>query len=469
MSTVWFDVTTVWTWQRPAVGIVRTEIECAYHALAEQELGRDYKFCRFSSVDGYIEVQGNELKFRLDQIKHGVTPKSDFPTHVVQIDPVPLSFEQRSKEFILKALSKLPVKTHARLLRALHRRRQGVLLSIDALRKAKAAAKQLFRPEQSPVYVPPQAFQLELETDRHPFNAGDTYISLGLDWDQKDLTYLYRIKKAYNLHVLLFCYDVIPVTLPHLCVGDVASRFANYFSKVAWCADKILCISECSKRDLETLLHQLGTPVPALEVVKLGCQLNDSATALSPALANLVAKPFILFVSTIERRKNHEILYRAYTRLVDKGVADLPNLIFVGMAGWGVNDLLSDITLDPRTQNKIVMLNHVSDGDLLHLYKNCMATAFPSLYEGWGLPVAESLALGKYCLASNAASIPEVGGDLLEYLDPWNVQAWADAIELLVTDPTELDRRTTRIRTEYRQVAWAETSRTVFESAARIS
>jgi glycosyltransferase involved in cell wall biosynthesis len=119
------------------------------------------------------------------------------------------------------------------------------------------------------------------------------------------------------------------------------------------------------------------------------------------------------------------------------------------MRGWGVSDLVSDLQLDPRMQDKIVLYDHASDSDLVHFYKHCLFTVYPSLYEGWGLPVAESLGFGKYCLASNAASIPEVAGDLLEYIDPLSVQEWADAIMELATDPKALHTRQKKIQQHF--------------------
>ena len=109
-------------------------------------------------------------------------------------------------------------------------------------------------------------------------------------------------------------------------------------------------------------------------------------TKLSVAPVQAATKqPFILFVSTIERRKNHEVLYRAYHLLARQGtIESLPKLVFVGMPGWGVGDLLKEIELDPLTRGMIIQLHHVSDGELSYLYKKALFCVFPSLYEGVG-------------------------------------------------------------------------------------
>jgi glycosyltransferase involved in cell wall biosynthesis len=111
------------------------------------------------------------------------------------------------------------------------------------------------------------------------------------------------------------------------------------------------------------------------------------------------------------------------------------------------------------------MLSNVSDGDLALLYKRCLFTVFPSLYEGWGLAVAESLAAGKFCLASNVASIPEVGSDLIEYLDPWDVPRWAERIQYYLEHPKALSLAESRIQSNYVPPKWRDTAATVFARA----
>ena len=87
----------------------------------------------------------------------------------------------------------------------------------------------------------------------------------------------------------------------------------------------------------------------------------------------------------------------------------------------------------PVHQRSYRALGHANDAELRALYENCEFFVYPSLYEGWGLPVAEALAFGKFVLASDRGSIPEVGGDLVEYIDPWNASAWAEAISDIST------------------------------------
>jgi glycosyltransferase involved in cell wall biosynthesis len=301
------------------------------------------------------------------------------------------------------------------------------------------------------------------------FKAGDVYISMGLDWGQKSLQCLYQWKQDIGLKIILCCYDILPIQSPHFFVTDIAPRFAKYFTDVAWCADKILCISDYSRRSLLQFLQEVEAPIPELSVVRLGSDVSDPIQPASASIVNILRKRYVLFVSTIERRKNHEILYRAYTRLIDSGAINIPLLVFVGMPGWGVNDLLADFQFDPRIQSYIRMLNHISDNDLAYLYRHAEFTVYPSLSEGWGLPVAESLAHGKFCLASNKASIPEVGGDLIDYIDPWDIRAWTEKLKRYFDHPELVAEKEAKIRLKYHATTWNETSTFILEEAKKLS
>lgn len=298
------------------------------------------------------------------------------------------------------------------------------------------------------------------------FHAGDIYISLGLDWDQKDLPYLYLLKKKVDLKVILFCYDIIPILLPECCVPGVPEKFPEYFADVAWCSDSILSISECSRKDLRKYLESIGAPIPMLSVIRLGGDLPATITRPpSPEIAGIIKKKYILFVSTIEARKNHTTLYQSYRKLLQSGDSDIPHLIFVGMPGWGVDNLMTNLQKDHETRPYIHCLHHVSDSDLMHLYKNCLFTVYPSRYEGWGLPVAESLAYGKFCLASDAAAIPEIGGDLIEYLPPQNEELWAERLAWYFRNPEAINKRQKAIQQSYRISTWQETGAMILNAA----
>jgi glycosyltransferase involved in cell wall biosynthesis len=106
----------------------------------------------------------------------------------------------------------------------------------------------------------------------------------------------------------------------------------------------------------------------------------------------------------------------------------------------------------------------LSDAELQQAYRSCLFTVFPSLSEGWGLPIAESLAHGKFCVASNRTSIPEAGGDLVDYFDPLNEDDALAKIERPLIDPGYLAAREAQLRAEYRLRTWGDCVRALIRA-----
>ena len=115
------------------------------------------------------------------------------------------------------------------------------------------------------------------------------------------------------------------------------------------------------------------------------------------------------------------------------------------------------LTTDPEISKKITLLQGLSDNELAWLYKNCKFTVFPSFYEGWGLPIAEALSYGKCCISSNTSSMPEVGGELVEYVSPYDVAGMMAAIQHLNEDDAYRRRLESKIKSQYKPRSWSDT------------
>jgi glycosyltransferase involved in cell wall biosynthesis len=440
---IWVHVSTLLNWSRPPVGIIRVEQEYCRWLLQHAETdGLAVRFCEWDrAANTFVEAARERVQAKL------APPAAAQPPAAYQR----AAWKTRVKNLLRKAIPLLPAPWVPRLRDTAYRVLHHVLVARARLRSW--MARQRVAPDR-PVATPA------------PFGPGDRLVSLGLDWDYLDQKVLYQLKQRHGLRTTLICYDVIPALFPQLVVLPPGG-FGAYLVDMAWCADEVLCISHHTRKDCEAVLSRLGAPVPPMHVIHLGSEVHASGEpARAPAglAVGEGERPFVLFVSTIERRKNHEILYRAWTRLRDQGVVP-HRLVFVGMQGWGVTDLLNDMRLDPRTQSDIVLLNHVSDAELDWLYRHAAFTVFPSLYEGWGLPLVESLARGKFCLASSAASLPEAGGPHAEYLDPWDLPAWVDRLGHYMAHPEEVEARNERIRREFRAPSWADTARQIHQVA----
>jgi glycosyltransferase involved in cell wall biosynthesis len=145
---------------------------------------------------------------------------------------------------------------------------------------------------------------------------------------------------------------------------------------------------------------------------------------------------FWLSVGTIEPRKNQRRLVEAFSRYLAGG-GSTTKLVLAGGAGWLMEDFSREIN-EMGVADHVILTGYVSDEELAWLYRNCYANLYPSLFEGFGLPVLEGMQFGAATLASSTSSIPEVGGDAAILLPPDDVMAWRDAMLLLDREPARL-------------------------------
>jgi glycosyltransferase involved in cell wall biosynthesis len=302
------------------------------------------------------------------------------------------------------------------------------------------------------------------------FKAGDTFISVGFNWRANlgNLTRIYAIRKMINLKVVMCCHDIIPIKYTHFVPG-METYYAPYIEAMGKNTDHILCDSHHTRMDLVVWLASKGVQAPTTSIFPLGCELQtkDDVT-YNEAIVPLLSIPYILLVSTIEKRKNHVIICQAYTRLIEQGVTDLPQLVFVGGVGHGGQELITDIRSDMRIRDKVTILSGLNDDDLGVLYKHCLFTVYPSIYEGFGLPIAESLAYGKLCLTSNSSSMPEVGGIFAVYADPGDSTAWAQLILQYTHFPNQLAYREKSIALGYSSPTWADAANHIVKVARNL-
>jgi glycosyltransferase involved in cell wall biosynthesis len=198
--------------------------------------------------------------------------------------------------------------------------------------------------------------------------------------------------------------------------------------------------------------------------IPIGTGFNHTTSA--PILpSGLSAGGYALFVSTIEARKNHILAFRAWRRLLEELPADqVPTLVFAGRTGWMVGDLMQQIQNAGNLGGKLVHVEAPDDATLTALYQGARFTLFPSLYEGWGLPVSESLSFGKVCLAASTTSVPEAGGEFCLYHDPDSVTEAVALYRRAITEPGLIQNLEARIRSEYRPTPWSATARAVLDA-----
>jgi glycosyltransferase involved in cell wall biosynthesis len=296
---------------------------------------------------------------------------------------------------------------------------------------------------------------------------GDIIVSLGAGWGVPNyVKHIAEAKRRYGIRFSTLIHDLIPIEYESLVEEQHVVQFRNWLEEVLPVADVVLTASKHSRNALLKLAQDAGWPLRRVEVVEPGSGFNNQLVSGDLAAGELASgdlakvsfpQPYVLFVSTIEIRKNHRLLVRIWRRLLERhGAAAVPSLVFAGQIGWLVDDLLADLVASDYLGGKIVLMPGLSDAELRQAYRSSLFTVFPSLCEGWGLPIAESLMHGKFCVASNRTSIPEVGGDLVDYFDPANEDDVLAKIERLLLDPGYLKAREVRLQAEYRPRTWAD-------------
>jgi glycosyltransferase involved in cell wall biosynthesis len=443
-----FDITTSAHWGGAAVGITRVEEGLARRA--RQYLGNDLTFCvydkyrnLFLAVDDATATKFLDGKF---QIKLAPPPQSS------------LAAVARRRVGEARSQLRRALLSNADLYHAVQRVR-GRSFTREEIARIRHRELQKSGDEAALPAMEPIAL-----------DENTTVISGGLDWEHKDLRALWRLKQQYGFKYLPIVYDLIPIMFPHYLVPGYVELLTDYFGELYWLSDRVMCISEATRREWLHYCDKLaGKPVPA-DVFPLGCDLrpppdDGPAPELPP---ELVGKRYALLVSTIEPRKNHRMLYDAWDDCVRQKLVDAERdrLVFVGRRGWAMDDFLREVSLNPATRDTIVVLNNVNDAQLELIYRNCAFVTFPSHYEGFGLPVAEALGHGKPCISSDAGALPEIGGDLVMRLGTKDTAGWTRAIAHYLTSPDELKGWSDRVKKEYRTITWDMAAQTFFTRVA---
>ncbi len=283
--------------------------------------------------------------------------------------------------------------------------------------------------------------------------AGDVYVILGAFWNHDYGLPLLHLRDTGVL-TATYIYDLIPISHPQYCVESFQAIVKEKLIEILSLSDFFLTISEYVAVELKELLKsELGVE-KLVHAVPLANEILQPADGvehvISDGLAAAADQPFVLCVCTLEGRKNHVLLYRVWSSLIRKhGAEKVPQLVLVGRWGWAIDDFREMCNKGNFLEGKIVIESDLGDGELSYLYERCMFTVFPSFVEGWGLPVGESLAFGKPCLASNASSIPEVGGDLAVYFNPHDLIGATALLEKAIFDESFLGGLAARIEAEF--------------------
>ena len=224
----------------------------------------------------------------------------------------------------------------------------------------------------------------------------------------------------------------------------------------------LVCNSHATERDLLERFPAARGKTAAIPLAA-SPELFDDPGPLDEARARLeLPERFVLATGTLEPRKNLPRLIQAHAALGD----DAPPLLVAGPPGWDLKDALAGAAERP---DAVRQLGFVSEPDLRALYRLCTVFAYPSLYEGFGLPVLEAMACGAACLTSEVSSLPEVGGEAVAYADPRSVDSIRNGLARLLGSEDERRRLGQAAVERARQFSWDRTARETLEFIERLA
>lgn len=249
----------------------------------------------------------------------------------------------------------------------------------------------------------------------------------GAVWINDSLMLAARGLHAHGAQCVFLLYDLTPV-LETGHTAAVNQLYERYLALITDTGARVPAISQSSRRDFEGWCEGNSRRVPQGAATGLPNALDPDAF---PATDSPWPRPYALFVGTIESRKNHAVAFEAWQRLIERhGPNAVPDLVCIGRLGWHADDFLRGMTQTSGLKGKVCVLSSsVPDAELAQFYRHALFSIYPSRYEGWGLPVSESLAFGVPVIAADNSSIREAGGDAAIYVPTSNVDALVEAVE----------------------------------------
>jgi glycosyltransferase involved in cell wall biosynthesis len=452
------DVSTLVRWSGPPVGIVRVEAELARYAI---EARPEVELVFFDTrVNGFRRVARHFIEALIEG-RIGIDVRHLPDARAVERGPVrrllhrfdwPLRPLRRPRRFIIQSLESI--------------RRCAPCLEpfVDKLQVPLwTASYRLLFFDQAGKRRPVLPIDAIIAGDG-PIDATSMILSAGSDWNTKNPFVLRRLKAELGFQLVVVCFDLIPVRFAEFYKERDRAVFTTYFREAVHFVDRFICISQATAGDLRDFAAREGLPGLSITVEPLGADPPRQQTGRLPE--GLKPKRYALYVSTIEPRKNHKLLYRVWLRLLDRGIpqANEFKLVFVGRPGWQTEELIAAFSSDPRVRGSLIHLTGVDDGMLAELYRSAGFCLYASAYEGFGLPILEAFSYGRAVIASRGGSIPEVMRDFGPCLDPADEEAWFSTMAQWIGDPATVLSYETKIA-GFRAPTWRQVAARYFRLA----
>ena len=287
-----------------------------------------------------------------------------------------------------------------------------------------------------------------LSTGARPFapGPGDVLVSVGNPWDHLPPR-VFAALRARGGRVVLAVHDVMVWETPQWTAGrDPLAYSAAMLGTLAE-ADERVAVSHHAARQVQRALEEHGHAVPLPAVAAPAGLATAPDRPGCPPPGGPADRPFVLYCSTIEIRKNHILLLNLWERLRQELPEErLPMLVLAGRWGWGVDAVRLAMERNWRLAPHVTVAPALRDEQLHWLYRHARFSVFPSFNEGFGLPVAESLAAGTPVVLSAHPALIEASAGLMPALDPGDLPAWRDEVHRLCLDDAYLEELRARAR-----------------------
>ncbi|WP_097092105.1 glycosyltransferase family 4 protein [Novosphingobium sp. Chol11] len=296
--------------------------------------------------------------------------------------------------------------------------------------------------------------------------ADDILLIAGAFW-LHDPSLLLEMRQIPQLRIATFVHDVLIWRYPAYFLPTDRTIWLSAFSQMLGISDVLMTSSRYVEDEIRACAMALRLPCP--DVLRTGMASafpSNMPEKPSEIVRQLIGKRFVLCVGTLEARKNHAFLLDIWDQLHAEHGDAAPRLVFAGKIGWKVASLLRRMRGLNWRSTHFLHIDSPADSDLAWLYNHCLFSIYPSLAEGWGLPISESLAWGTPCLAANTTSLPEAGGTSALYCPPDDVNAALVKIRLLLKDDFRLQLRK-HIQRNFRQRSWQEFTAGLLDALSR--
>ena len=247
--------------------------------------------------------------------------------------------------------------------------------------------------------------------------------------------FLPRLLGAIARRRVITIHDLTYKRFPELLQKETLQNLEHHMKREIAHADAVICVSESTRRDV---LHFYEADPRRIVAIRSGLTVHTGTTPVD------LPPRYVLFVSTIEPRKNLPVLLDAFQQIDYDGA-----LVVVGKVGW------KSESIAPRLRERnVIHLDYLDPARLAYVYEHAELFVFPSIYEGFGFPLAEAMAHGVPAIAARSSSLPEIGGDAALYFAPHDTRELAQLMQRVLDDAALREELVARGRKRAAELRW---------------